>query len=483
MSVEKRINRRQLLRKVAALGAGLAFAGPVLAACGPTPTPKIVEKVVEKPVEKVVKETVVVEKKVEVVKEVPAVKKVTTVTLHCRGYEHVPTAPEFPIYHVRLNEFMLENPDIKVEVQDIPTGTLADYYVKLQTMLAAATAGDITWTHQSDMDHHRLAYQGALHPLDDYMKAQAISEKEWWPAAMEVAKFEGKLYGIPMCNHPGGGAFLFYNEDMFKQKGLKLPSEETSTIDNVREWAVAFTDKAKEQYGLHTSLSGTQRQESWLREFGGEVMSPDGKKCLWNSPQALELAKFLDSLFNVSKAVPLPEAIPAGGLYAMFAAGKVGMFQSGTWGIVTSLAAVGSNFKEGMMVFPKGKAGVTGLGAYVDTYAILSGSKVKDAAFKVVRAITDQRAGYLCLSMVRSLPGREDVFLMKDFEKDSIVQMEYRAIKASPKQIACWNFRGAEFGREVQSAMDELLLGKAKPTQEFMDTVTKRAQAILDKPR
>ena len=75
------LSRRRFLGRIGALGLGLAVAGPVLAACGATPTPQIVREtvIVEKPVTGVVKEitrivagtpqtvreTVVVEKPVE----------------------------------------------------------------------------------------------------------------------------------------------------------------------------------------------------------------------------------------------------------------------------------------------------------------------------------------------------------------------------------------------------------------------------------
>ncbi len=496
--VEKRLTRRSLLR-----GIGVASAGLIVAACAPQVVKETVvvekEKVVEKPVEKVVKETVIVEGTPQVVekvvKETVVVEKQapqaagaqTTVRYHCRAGASQPPSSEFPTHQNRLAEFNDEHPEIKVVREDIANTDLHDYYVKLATMVAGGTVGDMTWDHQSDCDHQRLANVGILAPLDEFMTRDSVKEDEWWPAGMQNAKLNGKLYGLPMCTHPGCEAFLFFNKTMFEKAGLKIPTNDGYTLDDLYTACKTLSagDPAKRTvYGLDpfSRFSGSQTQEGWIRMYGAySVVDESGTKSLMNSDAALQWAQFGYKLYNEDKFAPPAEAIPSGGLYAMFATGTLAAFQSGTWAIKTSLAAVGKNFEEGIVQFPVGPSG-RGSGNYLDCFAMLNASKVKDAAWLLLRAFTDKRCGYLQIALAGSLPGRGDFIEAADLKDDPIVQTEYKSIMESKPQFRLANFRGAEHGLTMENMLGAIWVGKEKPEKAYLDTVQKTLQDILDKP-
>ena len=169
--LEKRLSRRSLLRGVLVTGAGM-----VLAACAPQVVKETVvvekEKIVEKPVEKVVKETIIVEGTPKVVEKVvketvvvekqaqPASKQVT-VRYHCRAGAAPPPSSEFPTHQNRVAEFREEHPEINVIREDIANTDLHDYYVKLATMIAGGTVGDIL---HGDGQRHTQRGQEGLHP-------------------------------------------------------------------------------------------------------------------------------------------------------------------------------------------------------------------------------------------------------------------------------------------------------------------------------
>jgi len=468
------MSRRDLLRY-----AGIASAAGLLAACQPV----VVKETV------VVKEAVEVEKEVTRVVEVKAAEEQVTIRYHCRAGAVVAPSSEYPTHQNRLLEFMEEHPEIKVVREDIANTTLHDYYVKLATMIAGGTVGHMTWDHQSDCDHHRLAFEGVLLPLDDYKERDAVDENEWWPAAMVNAKWGGKLYGLPMCLHPGCQAFLFYNKTAWDAAGLKSPADEDYTLDDLREAALALSQgpaDAREVYGFDPfhRYVGSQIKEGWIRAFGAySFVNEEGTQTLMNSEAALEWAKFGYDLYNVDRTAPFAEALPSGGLLAMFAAGKVMSFQSGTWSIKTSLAAVGNNFEEAIVLPPKGPA-KRGTGAYLDTFAMINRDATqaqRDATWLLTRAFTDKRCGYLQIKLSGSLPGRGDFMDYPDLQADPIVVLSHKAIMESEPQFKLANFRGAEHELTMHNLLTSIWLGEQEPTQAYMDQIATQLQAILDK--
>ncbi len=472
------LTRRDLLRY-----AGTGSAALVVAAC----QPKVVEKIVEKPVEKVVKETVVVEKEVEKevtrVVDAPAEQKASgpvELRFHFRaGSGTKPSGSEWPIIMDALDEFMAANPNIVVKREEIPTAQQTDYWAKLTTMIASGTVGDITWTSSTTEDHQRIAYMGALAALEEYIASENINLDDYFPAAIEGAMLDGKLYGLPFTIHPGSCAFLIYNPTMFEEKGFALPTAD-STTDDLQEWAVGLTKEGV--YGLQPNRTG-QSFEGWLRAFGGHPYNEDGTESRLNTPEAVAWATYLHRFFQVDKVAPLEVDQGAGGAPAMLAAGQLGMLQDGPWAINTARLAVGDKFELGVQAFPKGPAGVRGLGGYVNSWAVFSQSKFKAEAVKAIYAMSNHRAGVLRLSLregLAAMPGVYEDPLFKDHPSAALI---HKVVLEAPPQVMTHNFRASEVMSVTVNELDSLWLGKAEPTQQFMDGVTAKVNTILSKPR
>lgn len=477
-----RLSRRALLRSAMVGSAGLA-----LAACQPkvVEVEKIVERTVEVEkqveVEKVVKETVVVEKEVQVQ---PASSQVT-VRYHCRAGAVQAPASEYPTHQNRLSEFREEHPEINVVREEI-AGTNEEYYVKLATMYVGGTLGDMTFTSQTYSQHLKLAYDGVLAPCDEFMERDGISEDEWFPVAMANSKLDGKLYGLPMCLHPGGHAFLIYNQTMWEEAGLELPDGQTYTIDQLREAAIKLSKGepgSRTVYGWRPNFAGIQCHEGWMQTFGAEsFIDKEGKQSLMNTPEALEWAKYAYAIYNEDKVAPRPEAVPEAGNRAMLASGNLAAFQSGTWDLKTSIDVVGGEFKVGLQVFPIGPGGY-GASGYLNSFAPTSVSKHMDEAWLLTYAFCDKRCGYLQIKLAGSMPGRADVFEAPDLQNDPIAMLALDATERAAEQYYMYNFAAIEHQRALNAAMDKIILGEVEPTQAYMDSVYETLQKIIDKPR
>lgn len=469
--MSKTLTRRRFL-SVAAAGGAMSL----MASCAP----KVVKEtvIIEKEVEKVVVETVLVKE------EAPAASQSKVVIrYHSRAGSAVkPSGSEWPIHLDRLQEYMQENPNVEVQLEEIPTSQESDYWAKLFTMIASGTVGDFTWTSSSTEDHQRLAGMGALAALEEFVESEGIDLKEYFEAAIGGASFEGHLYGIPFTMHSGGSSILIYNKTHFEQAGVTLPGDD-STTDDLKEWSVSFTDKENKVYGFRPNVAGNQCHQTWLRTFGGYYISEDGKQNTMNSPEGVEWAKFSHALYQTDKVAPLEADLPSGGLNAMFAASKVIMFQNGPWAINSAFLAVGDAFEVGVSPFPKGPTGVRGYGGYVNSWAMFKQSKQQPEAFKVMHAMADYRAGVLRLDLREGLSAMPGVYNDPLFKDKSNAQIIYRTVQQCVPHRTTWNYRVREMSTVVNNEMDLVWLGKQEPTQQFMDNMVAKANEILAKER
>jgi multiple sugar transport system substrate-binding protein len=299
---QKKLSRRDFLRHTA-----LAAAGATVAACSP----------------QVVKETVVVEKEVE--KEVTKVVEVQTEPTVVRFHGRMGTQGDHFIHFAKL--FSDDHfPDVYVKNENFPG---ADYYNKINTMLAGGTVGDGFWIYLGG-GFRRYAATGVYAELDAIVDETNYDLTQFYPEAVEGCKMNGKLYGLPWCLHFGCGNILYYNKPMLDAAGVPYP-DETWTYDDLLDAAKELTNPDEGVFGVLHSTSTCAGMIHFPRAWGGDVTNPEGTKTLINSEESIAGLQHLSDLFHVHKVSPLPSQVQVG-TYQMFAANKLAMFTSGFWG-------------------------------------------------------------------------------------------------------------------------------------------------------
>ncbi len=241
--------------------------------------------------------------------------------------------------------------DYKIVLQAIP----ADYYTKLQTMIAGNTAPDLMWLSQEYVANY--ADSGALMDVTDQVTKlsdmPAAKLDDYYPGSLAVAKYAGKLYGLPWIAQP---VVLYYNPAMFQKAGIN-PPDESWTWDTFKEAAKKLTIKDASgnitQYG--TTFNGWPPIQMFIWEAGGEVITPDLKSCPVDSPEAMQGEQFYkDIIYNPDYAVP-EAVIKDQGFGEMAKAGKVAMFYGGAADDFDYANSVDpKNAKMVMALVPKG---------------------------------------------------------------------------------------------------------------------------------
>jgi multiple sugar transport system substrate-binding protein len=265
----------------------------------------------------------------------------------------------------------------------------ADYYTKIQTMIAGNTAPDLMWLSQEYVAN--FADNAAIMDITDQVAAlsdmPAAQLDDYYPGSIAVAKYNDRLYGLPWIAQP---VVLYYNPAMFEAAGID-PPDESWTWDTFKDAAQKLTIKDTSgnitQYG--TILNGWPPIHMFIWQAGGEVIAPDLQSSPIDSPEAIEGAQFYaDIIYNPDYAVP-EEVIKEQGFGEMAKAGKVAMFFGGAADDFDYANEKDpKNAKMMMALVPKGPKDRTTF-AWTAITAVSSQTENPDLAVKAMVALTE----------------------------------------------------------------------------------------------
>jgi len=213
----KRISRRDFVRLIAGTAGAAA-----LAACQPQTV--------------VVKETVEVEK--EVVKEVEKVVKETVVVAQAGEKTQITW------WHgwggmTGVNAMQAVADAFNVQSDDIYVQRLQVDSVH-QKYLTAIAGGDPPDCEIGNLNYSEFWAREVLYQMDDWIASSSvINLEDFLPAALEGAKWQGKIYGIPCIESSVRFAFS-YNVALVEGAGLD-PNSPPQTWDEVFDWHKAIT--------------------------------------------------------------------------------------------------------------------------------------------------------------------------------------------------------------------------------------------------
>jgi multiple sugar transport system substrate-binding protein len=229
--------------------------------------------------------------------------------------------------------------DYELEVQSIPS----DYYQKLQTMIAGKQAPDFMWLSQEYIPQY--ASLGAIAELDDLLAGVgSFKEDDYFPGALDVGKFNGKLYALPFIAQP---YVVYYNQDLFEKAGVPLPTNDW-TWDQFIE-----TGKKLTKDGQWGALLNNIPTAMYTWSYGGDVFDKDGNIKL-DSPESIQGLEMYQKIVQ-SGIAPSRAQADSMGNGDMFKTGKVAMFIGGAGDDFEKTV----KFKVGMAVPPKGTQQVT----------------------------------------------------------------------------------------------------------------------------
>jgi multiple sugar transport system substrate-binding protein len=286
----------------------------------------------------------------------------------------------------------------KAKVSIIPS---AQFVQKFGTAAASGNAPEVT-----SIDLVYLPYFASQGALDDITSlADSLPYKDSLsPAHRRLAVYDGKTYALPFTAE---ASVLYYNKTLFKKAGLD-PDKPPTTYAEVLADARKIRALGPKYYGY---VFAGQCGGCNIFEFaphvwasGGDVLSPDGKKAMFDSPQVTDALTFYRQLWQAG-VMPSSVKNDAGSIQATtFSSGKVGMTNLGAFAVSTF---VKSKVNFGVAPIP-GKDGGSASFAGGDEIAIPRGSKNKAAAQEFVKWATSEEAQTI-LAKAGIVPVRTDL--------------------------------------------------------------------------
>ena len=216
-----------------------------------------------------------------------------------------------------------------------------------------------------------FANMGALSALDPSVTEGFIK------SAVDGGKYDGKLYGMPWGFSTRA---LFYRTDLFEKAGLSPPK----SWDEMLSAAKKLNDPSGKVNGF--GIAGLEDPATaaqfmtWLWAAGGEVLSEDNKKAVFDSPEGVEALTSYAGLVNDDLSEPGAITNGEGDLHALFRQGRLAMVITGPW--MRSLmkeekSKVQMDKNAGVVPVPPWKTQATV--ATVDTLSVFSEGEPKAA--------------------------------------------------------------------------------------------------------
>jgi hypothetical protein len=196
----------------------------------------------------------------------------------------------------------------------------------------------------------------------------------------------------------------------------------------------------------------------------------------------MEWLKWHYNLITTQAVHPLGDAVPTGGLPALFAAERVAMFHAQRSSHFQTKNAVQDKFPWMEIQFPRGPK-AKGWGVSIDTHSVTAASKHKEEAFTLIYALADQRFAYLVAKTQGYLTGRVDSLeSIKELASDPFIQLQQKCTEQTEKFWRAKNLRAYEIETALQNQLQLLWLNKTPLDTAFQKDLKKTLDDILAKP-
>src|SRR5256714_1179571 len=362
-------------------------------------------------------------------------------------------------------------PNIKVKVEPWP-----DTRVKLVTQIATGTGPDVVQI--GDIDLPWFASKNAFVSLDPYMQRDHISKDLYYPTLYKLGVVNGKLYAL---TKDYATVAIFYNKDLFKAAHVPFPKAGWTWNDFVQDARKLTVIKGGRpvQWGASLPNDWPRGVEPLVRDFGGRLASPDGKKIdgYMNSSQTVKAVQFYVDMYNKYHIAPTPGEQKAFQNLDLFSGGKVAMNWTGPWQITTWLQNKKFHFGVAPMPSYNGTAysNVCWAG-----FAMNAHTNQKEAAWQVIKALGGPDGSRVFAQW--GLPGVKSVATQLHVDKEAyrgLFVQEIKNVPGTPADMS--NFDGgASIGDPFMKALDHLLARPGTSVKAALDQAARNGQQELN---
>ncbi|THV23526.1 sugar ABC transporter substrate-binding protein [Glycomyces paridis] len=298
-------------------------------------------------------------------------------------------------YQARIDLLEEANPDIKVELQLIPSD---QYAQKVQTMIAGGDGPDIM---QVAENVNSYSSKSQLVPLDEYIESSGLDMDQRFGPAGSLYTYEEQTYAIP---DRSGAMILYYNKDLFDAAGLEYPTAEWTQEDAQAAMEKLTIPGEKWGYG---GAGWWPQWWSFAYQNGGQIIDDSGRPTV-NSPEVVQALQWANDLAHVDHVVPTAAEYadmgPDMGGDPAFAAQTVAMNTTGFWAI-GGLKDVDFNWG----IAPLWGGQEQAVSAFGSGLAITRDAEDPAKAFEAIDFLTDAEAQTVIIDKAQDVPANLEV--------------------------------------------------------------------------
>lgn len=360
-------------------------------------------------------------------------------------------------------DFMKENPNIKVNVQALPWDTAHD---KLLTAIASKKGPDVvqmgtTWIPE-------FASANALMDLSSYVDTYPeLKQDNFYPGSVETGTYEDAYVGVPWYIDT---RVLYYRSDLLAEVGYK---EAPKTWEELSDAAQKLAARGKGKYGI--SLDPKEQSLGFMlaRQNGSELFDENNKP-LFNQPEFVETVDYMASFFkNGSNATD----VGLDAVQGFKGDGMVPMFISGPWMVkLINEQAPELEGKWATAVLPTKDNNVSFLGG--SNLSVFQYTKNPDAAMKFVAYMSKPETQLKWMELTNSLPSTQQAWEDETLQSDANYKVIGEQLKTARPMPTMKQFE--EIAQNYLTSFERIYRGKSE-VQAEMDAFNKKAEQILSK--
>ena len=236
-----------------------------------------------------------------------------------------------------LQQFVKANPAYQVHQEALSQAIL---YQKLPAAIIAGSPPDLAIIHIWALA--QFSTRGLLRDASDLYKGNGFATGDFLPQVMNQLSYKGKLQGVPF----NAFTWLCYaNADVWKDAGLDATQRDaTNPFKDGAEFIQVSQQLTRDKSGRHPTDSGFDGNNvavwaidigatfqtflSTIWQFGGSIVSDDGKKATVNSDQVAAAIQYWYDAIHKYKIAPIPVGFDSS---TAFVNGNLAMWMQGSW--------------------------------------------------------------------------------------------------------------------------------------------------------
>jgi len=366
-----------------------------------------------------------------------------------------------PTYMAMVNEFMRQNPNVKVETVAYPYSQYKD-----QIIISAAGGNAPDVVHVKEEWIPPLMDLDCLLPLNEYIDPEI--RDDYFPSILDGATYDGNIMCAPWFNSPYA---LFYNKTLMAKAGItELPTTLSELFEDARKISALGADEnGNKIYGYLQCNSKKETGVGYnffpvMWGFGGEFVDENGNVVI-NSPENIEAFKAIKGIYCDKIS---PNGTDFKDARNLFAQGLIGFYYDIEMakGAIALASAKGNEFEKeySTMVIPS-ETGPDGYGYLVQHHnVVMKSAKNQEAAVKLATFL----AGPEVLKILF------DAGMGKMPARESVLSLDFFSHPESPLSQAFINALAT--ARPLPTGNDKFILADEK----IADTLTMLASPNTD---